>query len=127
MAGFFKELSQSAAATAAATGTTAAASLIDKVFRGRNASELDGAADILADFLLESLQFALRREEITGDFIFKKRVAGTLKLADFRCTQLHAGVLLVVQFLAPLMDALVLKAGGVVVQETLDVRLKLKK
>ena len=127
MAGFLEKTNCSAAATTAATGTTAAAALVDELFRGRNPSELDGAADILADFLLERLQFALGGEEITGDFIFKKRVAGTLELADFRRTQLHAGVLLVMQLLTTLMDALVLEAGGVVVQETLDVRLELEK
>ena len=50
-----------------------------------------------------------------------KRVAGAFELADLRGTQLDAGVLLVMQLLAALVDALILEAGGVVAQEALDV------
>jgi hypothetical protein len=75
--------------------------------------------------LLERLQLALGGEEIAGDFVFKQRVPGTFELANFHGSQLHASVLFMMQLLAPLVDALVLEAGGVVGQETLDVGLKL--
>ena len=66
-------------------------------------------------------------EKLAGDLVFKKRLARGFELADLRGTELDAGVLLLVQFLAALMHALVLKAGGIVAQETFDVALKLEK
>ncbi len=128
MAGLFKiQQSSAAAATATTAVATAAAAFILEVFRGRNAAEFDGAADVFGDFLLEGFQLALGGEEVAGNFVFKQGVAGALELADFRRTELDAGVLLVVQFLAAFVDALVWEAGGVVAQEALDVGLELEK
>lgn len=115
------------AAAAAAAVTAAAAAGLHEILGAWHPAILDGRADVFADLLLEPFQFALGGEEITGDLVLEKGIAGTFKFADFRSTQLDAGVLLLVKFLAALMDALILEAGGIVVEETLDVGLELEK
>ena len=129
MTGFFKIQAASAAAsaTAAAVATAAAAAFVFEVFCSRHATEFDGTANVFSDLLLEGLQLALSGEEVAGDFVFKQGIAGALELADFRGTEFDTSVLLVVQFLTALVDALVLEAGGVVAQEAFDVGLELEK
>lgn len=114
------------ATTATAAAATATAGF-SKVVRRRNTPGFKGQTDVFADFLLQPLQFLLRGQEIPGDLVFKQRLAGGLELADLGGSQLHSGMLLVVQFLTALMDALVLQTGGIVVQETLNTLLKLEK
>jgi hypothetical protein len=118
----FREKVQSNLVAAAATAVTTAATAVrfGEIIRGRHAAELKGHADVFADDLLNHFQFALGFEETTGDFVFEKRVAGGFELADFRGTEFNASMLLVVKLFTPLMNALVLKARGIVIEETLD-------
>jgi hypothetical protein len=128
MAGLFRVNFLSAAASAAAaTPAATAATRVSKVLSGWNPAQLDGGPDVFADFLLEHLKLTLSGEEITGYFIFKQRIAGAFKLANFRSSKFDSSVLLVMEFLTSLMDALVLQAGGIVAQKALDVCLKLEK
>jgi hypothetical protein len=109
-------------ATAAATAAS-----LDEIFRARHAAVLNRARDILADFLLQSFQVALSAQEIACDLIGKQRIASTFEFTDFNCAEFDSGMLLVVQFFTPLVDALILQAGCIVRQEALDFRLELQK
>ena len=90
-------------------------------------AEFERQADVFADLLLKLIEFLLGHEEILGDRVFQQRCAGRLELADFGSAQLEAGVLFLVQFLAAFMHALVLQAGGLVVEESFDILLELEK
>jgi hypothetical protein len=120
-AGFGEKFEGNLVATAA-TAVTAAATAVrfGEVIRGRHAAELKGHADVFADDLLDHFQFALGFEETTGDFVFEQGIAGRFELADFRGTEFHTGVLLVVKLFTALVNALVLKARRIVIEETLD-------
>ena len=106
----------SAAATAAATG-------LGDIFSGRNAAKFDGRTDILADLGLDLLQLTLGFKEIAGDLVREKRITGGLEFLDLGLAQLNAGTLLVGQFITALMHALVLKTGGIIGEEPLDLGL----
>ena len=71
-------------------------------------------------------ELALGLDEVGGDFVGEERLAGGLELADFLSSELNAGVLLVVKFLAALVHALILEACGIVIQEALDLVLQLQ-
>jgi hypothetical protein len=107
-----------AAATAVATAATAVR--FGEIIRGRHATKFEGHADVFANDLLDHFQFTLGFEETTGDFVFEQSVAGGFELADFRGAEFHTGVLLVVKLFAALVNALVLKTRGIVIEETLD-------
>lgn len=119
------------AATATTTATTAAASTATArfcdFFGAWHVAEFQGHADVFADFLLNHLQFLLCGEEVAGDFIIKQSFAGGFKFADFSRAEFNACVLFLMQFLTPFVDALVLKAGGIVVEETFDACLEFEK
>lgn len=114
-----------AATTAAATAATAAR--LGDVIGGRDAAELEGHADIFANFLLQTLKLLLGGEEFTGDFVIKQGLTRCFEFADFSSTEFHSGVLLVVEFLAALMHALILKPRGIIVEKTLHTFLELQK
>ena len=116
----------SATATTATAAASAAAGLSD-VIGGRNAAQFEGHSDVFADFLLQALQFLLGGEKFTGDLIFKQGFAGRFEFTDFHGTKLHTGVLLVVQFLATLMDTLILKPRSIIVEESFHTLLELQK
>ena len=116
-----------ATATTASTAAATTTAGFGKVLRSRNAPGFQSQSDVFADFLLQPLKFLLRGQEIPGNFVFKERLAGSLELTDLSSSQLHSGMLLVVQFLTAFMDTLVLQAGGIVIQETLNTLLKLEK
>ncbi len=117
-----------AATTAAATTATAStAAGLGDVVCGGDAAEFEGHADVFSDFLLEALQLLLGGEKFAGDVVFEESLAGGLELADFRGSEFHAGVLLVMQFLAALVDALILKPRGIIVEEALHTLLELQK
>lgn len=78
----------------------------------------------MVDFFLEVFELALGGEEVAGDFVFKEGVASAFKLADLGGTELDAGVLLVVEFFTTFVDALVLEAGRVVIEEAFDIGLE---
>ena len=113
-----------ATTTISAAAAATAASLGHLIFR-RYATEFDGGADVFADFLLKAFQLPLCLEKVGGDFVFEECFAGSFEFRDFRFAQFHTGVLLVVEFFAALMHALVLETGSVVVEETLNVGLVL--
>jgi hypothetical protein len=115
------------AATAAATAATATTAGLREILGRRYPTEFKGHADILADLFLKRLEFLLCGKEIAGHFVVKKSLASGFKLADFRRAQLDAGMLFLVQFLTALVDALILKAGTVIVEEALHALLKLEK
>ena len=110
---------------AAATATTAAAATAmamgggDFIGRG-HAAEFERHGDVAADFLLQPLELFARGDEVAGDVVFKKRFTGGFELADFSRAKLDAGVLLLVQLLAVLVDALELQPCLLVVEEALD-------
>jgi hypothetical protein len=125
MAGFLKVIpAVSAAATAATAATTA---LLRKVVSRRNTAKLDGRSNILADFLLQHLKLTLGGKEVPGDFIFKQRIPGVLEITDLGGSQHYACMLLVMQFLATLVDTLVLKARPIITQKSLHLLLEIQK
>ena len=71
-------------------------------------------------------ELALGLDEVGGDFVGEERLAGGLELADFLGSELDAGVLLLVELFAALVHALVLEAGGIVIEELLDLFLQLE-
>lgn len=117
----------SAGLTAAATTTAAATAFFRKVFFCGNPTKLDGGSHVFANFLLKSFEFALGRHETAGDLVFKKRIACTFELTNLGGTQLNSCLLLVVQLLAALMHALILKLRSVIGQEALNVCLEFEK
>jgi hypothetical protein len=116
-----------AATAAAATTAASAATGLGDVFSSGHMAEFEGHADVFADLFLQALEFLLGREEIASHLVFKQGLASRLELTDFGGTEFHACMLLVVKFLAALVDALILKPGGVVAQEAFDVLLELQK
>ena len=119
--------SMRAATSAAATTAAAAAAGLGDVFGSWHMAEFKSHADVFADLLLQALKFLLGGKEVAGHLVFKKSLACGFELADFSSTEFHAGVLLVVKFLTALVDALVLKAGGIVAQKAFDALLQLEK
>ena len=114
--------------TAAATFAAAAAATgFVELLGGRHTAEFEGHADVFGNFLLEFLKLLAGGEELTGDLVFKQRLAGGLELADLRRAQLDAGMLLLVQLLAALVHALVLEARSLVRKESLDAFLETQK
>lgn len=112
---------RAAAATAATSATAAtAATGFGEFLGGRAPAEFEGHADVFGDFLLEFFKLLAGGEEFTGDLVVEQGFAGGLELADFGGTELDSGVLFLMQLLAPLVDALVLEARAIVVEETLD-------
>jgi len=112
---------------AAAAALVAAATVVGlrEVLGFRHTAKLKGHADILADSLLDRLQFALGIKKVAGNLVFEKRITGGLELTDLRGTELDAGMLLVMKLLTSLVDALILKARGIVIEEPLDLSLEL--
>lgn len=108
----------------AATATAAAAGLGD-ILSGGNAAELDGGTDIFADLCLDLLQGTLGFEEITGHFVREQRVTGGFEFLDLGLAQFDPRALLVGEFVATLMHALVLETGGIIGEESLDLGLVL--
>ncbi|MEY5012297.1 MAG: hypothetical protein RLY69_12 [Verrucomicrobiota bacterium] len=96
-----------------------------EVFCARHASELKRHANIAADEFLKLFKLALGIDEVLGDVVGKERLAGRFEFADLLRTEFDAGVLLVVEFLAALVDALVLESGGVVVEKFFDLVVQL--
>jgi hypothetical protein len=117
---------RAATTTAATTATTAASGLGEFIGRGHSA-QFKSHADVFSDLLLEFLQLFAGDEKVTSDLIVEKRFTRRLKLADLGSAKLDAGVLLVMQLFAALMDALILKARRVIVEEAFDVFLELEK
>lgn len=117
------------AAATAATATTAAATTtatgVGNFLLSRHATQFEGQADILADLLLQAFKGLLGGHEIAGNVIVKQRITGGFEFLDLRGTQLNTSVLLVMQLLAALMNALVLEAGSIIVEEKLNLFLKL--
>ena len=72
---------------------------------------------MFADGALQLLEFGLCGEELAGNRIVEQCLAGGLKLADFGGAQFDASVLLVVEFLTTLVDALIHQAGVIVIKE----------
>ena len=114
-----------AAATATAATTTATtATGVGDFFFSRHATQFEGQADVFADLFLQAFERLLGRHEIARDLVVEQRVAGGLEFLDLLVAQLDTGVLLVMQLLAALMNALVLKAGSIIVEEKLNLFLK---
>ena len=110
----------------AAAATATAAAIIGQLSVGRDTADFERGGDVLRDRALERLQLALGVEEGAGDLIAEKFIAGGLELLDFGRSQLDPGVLLLVEFLAALVDRLVHEAGTVVFEETLHILLELR-
>ena len=98
------------ATAAAATATAATGSFLDFLL-GRHAAQLQGHADILADVFLEFFKLLLGIEKSGGHLVLEEGLAGGFEFTDFGGTKLDAGMLLLVEFLAALVDALILQAG----------------
>ena len=113
---------------AAATAATAAATAtgFDKILSRGHPAQLEGQADVFADFLAEPLQFALGVHEITGDRVIKQGIPRRFKRLDLRRAQFNAGVLFLMQLFAQFMGAPILHAGIIIIEETLDARLILQ-
>jgi hypothetical protein len=113
-----------AAASTATTTTTPATIRFGEIFVVRDAAELKGHGNKLADFALDTFQLALSIHEINGNLVVKQRVTGTLEFANLGGAQLDPGVLLLMQRFAAIMHGLVLKLGRIVREKFLHDFLK---
>ena len=116
-----------ATATATATATAAAAARgFGEIIGSGDSAEFEGHADVFGDLFAEGFQGALSIHELTGDSVFKQRVASLFKGLDLLRAKLKAGVLLLMEILPHLMGAFVLGTGRVIIQKLFDARLKLQ-
>lgn len=109
----------------ATTAAAAAATLVGQLFFGRHAAKFQSHADVLANRALQIFKLLLGSEKALGHFILKQGIASGLEFTDFRSRKLNTGVLFLVQLLAAFVHALILKLGGIVIEEALDVALQL--
>ena len=112
-----------ATAAAAATATTTIG--LGEIVSGGDAAEFEGQADVFADLLLQAIELLLGIAEGLGNAVREQCLAGGFKVAHFGSPELDSGVLFLMQFLTAFVHALILEAGGIVIQEAFDVFLKL--
>ena len=65
----------------------------------------------------------MRVHEVAGDRVIKQRVTGRFEGFDFGGTKFEAGVLFLMQLFTQFMGVLILQAGSIIIQKTLDARL----
>jgi len=107
---------------ATATATAAAAAALFKIFRLRQATELDRLRDVILDRVAQSVQFFLRIQETLRDRIRQQRVAGRFEIGDLLAAQGEGLVLLLVQRAALVHDRFVLRAGAFIAHEGVNLR-----
>lgn len=101
-------------ATAAATATAA------HFLFGRQTSEFEGLIDVLMDRLLDLVQFFLRVHEIPGHGVLHQAFAMLLEVSNLLSGQRDSHLLLLLQRLAFVNEAVVLGARLFVAHERVD-------
>lgn len=118
------------AAAAAAPTTTAAASAaieLGEILGRGDASEFQGEGNVFADLPLQGFEFLLGLEKFPSHLVVEQCIARGFEIADFRSPEFDAGVLFLMEVLAAFVDALILEAGGIVIEESFDALLELQK
>lgn len=116
-------------ATAATAAASAAASFIlgSHVLRSRDATELQSHADILADTSLKSLQALLGVEKIGRNGIFEKSASSGFEFLNLGLAEFKTSLLLLVEFVTPLLHLAKAVAGSVIGEERFHVFLQTAK
>ena len=82
-------------------------------------TKLKSHPDILADRDLHILQTLLGIHEITGHWVLHQRIPRRFKILDLVLSQLQTSILLLMQLLAPLVQALIHQARRIIGQKLL--------
>lgn len=106
--------------TAAAAMAPVPAAAGTEIAGFRNVAELKGFADVLGDRLLDALHFILGIEETAGDRILQKGFAMFLEIVDFGFLQRQAVVALLLEQVALGNERVILTAGGVIGNESVN-------